>query len=461
MHREMVSRRRFLQAGAVTAASLQFPLNSTPAVSARELKKAAGHFKIEKIDRTTIKLPYREVPARNMARELPHWMYFEIFEVTLKSGHTGFGETMLYYTWGATEEEDVRRAMGKNAAELMWDDELGSGLQMALFDAVARAMEVPIHAILGRQVHQRTPLSWWNIDTSPEDMAAECKEAHRQGYTAYKTKGRPWFDIWKQVDLASKAVPESFMIDMDFNDTLLTARLGIPVLEDLHEYPQIGIFETPISQFDLDGNKSICAATHVQIAMHYGKPPAIVALRERICDGFIIGGGARHAINAGAVCASGDAPFWMQLVGSDITAAYSLHFGGVLSHATWPAVNCHQLYAHSTLTKPIVVKDGFAEVPSGPGLGFELNRDTIERFRVDKPKRRPDPPRIVVTSWPDGRKMYFGNTGQVNFVLNPARRGKVPYFERGVTTKLWADDGSAEWRKIYAKARKAPFLQDA
>ena len=66
---------------------------------------------------------------------------------------------------------------------------------------------VPIHRLLGPQVHETTPLSWWNIDMAADDMASECAEAYRQGYRSYKTKGRPWFDIWKQMDASSKVVP--------------------------------------------------------------------------------------------------------------------------------------------------------------------------------------------------------------------------------------------------------------
>ena len=329
---------------------------------------------------------------------------------------------------------------------------------MALMDGVARAMDVPIHALLGQQVHKRTPLSWWNIDTSAEDMAAECEEAHRQGYMAYKTKGRPWYDVWDQVEKATKVVPESFKIDLDFNDTLLDAERGIPILQDLEEYPQIDIYESPISQFDLQGNKAIRSASRVAVAMHYGKPAPSLAIKEDICDGFVVGGGAKELMNAGAVCEMAEKPFWLQLVGTGITAAYSLHFGGVLSQAVWPAVNCHQLYQHSMLTEPIVVKEGYTDVPDRPGLGFELDEDAVDKLRVKKPRRRPDPPRIIETNWMDGRKMYFGNTGEVNFVLNPARRGKVPYFERGVTTRLWENDGSKEWREMYERCRKEPLL---
>ena len=452
-------RRRFLKSSlgilGGTAMASVWQQTSRAAAAAHSAK----HFVINDIRRTTVKVPYREIPQRNMDRELPHWRYSEVVEVQLGSGQVGFGETLLYYTWGATSDDDVRRARDKNAVELMWDDSLGAGLQIALFDAVAKTAGVPVHRLLGTKVHDRTPLSWWNIDTSAEDMAAECREAHRQGYTAYKTKGRPWFDVWKQVELVSRAVPESFKLDMDFNDTLLDAERAIPILKDLEKYPQIGIYETPIFQSDIEGNLAIRKATRVPIAMHYGTPRPLVALQKDVCDGFVIGGGASRVMADGTVSGMADKPFWLQLVGTGITAAWSLHFGAVLSHATWPAVNCHQLYTHTLLTEPIRVEGGFAEVPDAPGLGYELDRGAIERFRVEKPPQRPEPPRLIETSWPDGRRMYIANTGQVNFMLNIAREGKMPYFERGVTTRLVPDDGTARWKELYQRARKGPVIQ--
>ncbi|WP_232102540.1 mandelate racemase/muconate lactonizing enzyme family protein [Gimesia aquarii] len=453
-----ISRRKFLATSLAGVAGSGILTTIFHSVQAAEKRVAKKHLQIERIERTTVKVPFREVPARNMARELPHWAYTEIIEVHLKSGHVGFGETLLYYTWNATSDEAVQQAQGKNAAELMWDDELGAGLQMALFDAVAKAAEVPVHALLGKKINEQTPLSWWNIDTSVKDMALECAEAYKQGYMSYKTKGRPWFDVWAQVEEASKVVPANFKIDMDFNDTLLDAKRAIPILKDLAEFPQVDIFESPIFQTDIAGNKKLMAATDVNIAMHYGIPSPLIAIRENICDGFVIGHGASELMAAGAVAAMANKPFWLQLVGTGITAAFSLHFGGVLSHATWPAVNCHQLYKHNLLTEPIVVKDGFAKVPDKPGLGYELDRDLIEKLRVKKPSARPDPPRLIETTWKDGRKMYFGNTGEVNFVLTAGQEGKVPFFERGVDTRLVPNDGSKEWKELYSKASQQPFL---
>ena len=60
---------------------------------------------VDRIERVTVRVPYREIPRRAMDRELPHWRYTEIFEVHLNSGHVGYGETLLYYTWGVSDDD--------------------------------------------------------------------------------------------------------------------------------------------------------------------------------------------------------------------------------------------------------------------------------------------------------------------------------------------------------------------
>lgn len=457
--KNLTTRRRFLGTSLPAIAGLGLLPGCSGLPAGRSRGVYARHLAVDKVETVTVKLPYRAAPNRAMSRELPHWRYIEIFRVYLKSGKVGIGETLLYYTWGGSNADHIKRVVGKNAAEHMWDDGLGAGLQIALFDAVAKTLEVPVYRLLGRKVHDRTPLSWWNIDMAVDDMASECKEALSKGYLSYKTKGRPWFDIWKQVDTAAKVVPEAFKIDMDFNDTLLTAERGMKIIKDLEKYPQVDIYETPIPQGDIEGNRKICEATRVNIAMHYGTPAPKVAVREGVCDGFVIGGGASRVMHQGGFATEAKMPFWLQLVGTGITAAYSLHFGAVLEQARWPAVNCHQLYTHSMLSRDIVVKDGFAAIPAGPGLGYELDEDAIEKFRVEKPARRPDPPRLIETSWPDGRKMYIANNGQVNFMLRPGQKGELPYYEPGVDTRLLENDGSEEWKRLYKEARKTPYFR--
>jgi L-alanine-DL-glutamate epimerase-like enolase superfamily enzyme len=463
MMQEKISRRAFTKRTALFGIGIGMGLRTgaLDGWAASAVDRVSGRFfEVESIKRTTVKIPFRGTPERAMNRELPHWRYSEIFQVELKSGQIGIGETLLYYTWGVSSDEDVSKALGRNALDLMWDDGLGAGLQMALFDAVAKTAEVPVHRLLGSRVHEKTPLSWWNIDMPTEDMASECREAYRSGYMSYKTKGRPWFDISDQVKVAAKAVPAEFKIDMDFNDTLLTADQGIPILKELERYPQIDIYETPIPQRDVEGNRRIREATRVNIALHYGTPPPEVVVREGVCDGFVIGGGARRVMQQGQFAGEVKMPFWLQLVGTGITAAFSLHFGAVLRQARWPAVNCHQLYTHSMLTEPINVVGGDALVPEVPGIGYALDEDALERFRVERPLERPDPPRLVETSWPDGRKMYFASSGKVNFMLTEGIKGSIPYYVPGVDTRQLPNDGSAVWKELYDRARNGAFITE-
>jgi len=81
-----MQRRSFLT---LTASTLG--LNLLPPCSRDLIRPASAasnsSFEIASVDRTTVKLEYRDVPRRNMDRELPHWRYIEICDVTLKSGH--------------------------------------------------------------------------------------------------------------------------------------------------------------------------------------------------------------------------------------------------------------------------------------------------------------------------------------------------------------------------------------
>lgn len=408
---------------------------------------------VERIERIPVSVPFREVPARNMVRELPHWTLFEICKVTLRCGVTGFGETMQYYTWGTVSEAAVARASGRNAAELMWDDSLGAGLQMALFDAVGRATDTPVWALLGHKVRERPLVSWWDIDMPGEDWVLECREAIREGYTDFKTKARPWFDLDEQCRTLCSTLPDWFDVDLDFNAMLQDTAHAVRLCRQIERYHHVKIYESPIPQHDVAGNRFLRSQTRVAIAHHYGSPPIMTALQEDVCDGFVIGGGASAVMRSAAVSAAADKPFFLQLVGTGITATFSLHFGAVLSHARWPAVNCHQLY-HSQLVCPrLAVTNGMAEVPGGPGLGVELDEDAVEQYRLPAmpEKPYPHPGLLIAIRFGSGAVSYYAHTQQY---WDDFGAGRLPIFQAGTRLELVPDDGSKEWRELQARARQ-------
>src|SRR5260370_29891172 len=91
----------------------------------------------------------------------------------------------------------------------------------------------------------------------------------------------------------------------------------------------------------------------VAIAMHYGSPPIMTALREDVCDGFVIGGGANRVRADATVAATADKPFFLELVGTGIPATFSLHFSSVLANPRWPHAVFPPL-CHYPMIKPTV-----------------------------------------------------------------------------------------------------------
>lgn len=415
---------------------------------------------IERVERYPVEVPFREVPGRNMDRELPHWRYFEVLEVELADGSVGYGETMLFYSWGETTDADVKRARGSNAAALLWDDSLGPGLQMALFDAVGKSLNVPVHALLGEKRHDHTPISWWCIDMPAEDWVREAERAFDRGYTSLKVKGRPWFDIIGQLEALDGALPDHFAVDVDFNGTLLDAERALPVLEEIQSFPQVSHVEGPIPQDDIEGNCRLTEELDVPVVLHYGNPDSTTMVREPVCDGFVVDGGAGALRDTAAVAAVAERPFWLQLVGTGITAAFSVHCGGAFAQAAWPAIDCHQVYEHDLLVDSLPVADGYTPVPDEPGLGYEVDMDAVERFRCEKPDERPNPPRLVESDWADGPTVYCAE-GQVNFMIRRARDEEMPYFERGVETRLVPDDDSEAWQDLHDRAAEGPVVRDS
>ncbi len=455
---ENSTRRGWLQKTASAAATLA-AVNTPPLSAAPPLAPAIAtplNLTVTKIDATWVNVPFRPVPARNLVRELPHWNVFVIYKVTLACGVTGFGETMQYYTWRTVSDEAIARVLNRNAADFLWDDSLGAGLQQALFDAVGKAMGVPVHRLLGQKVRDRAFISWWAIDMPGDDWVLECRDAAAEGYTFFKTKARPWFDLIDQCDKLMPTLPPYLKVNFDFNATLMDAGLAARYCREIEKYSHIAMFESPMPQEDVEGNVKLRRQTSVAIAMHYGSPPPMTALKEDVCDGFVIGGGSNRVKADASVAAMANKPFFLELVGSGITAMFSMHFAGVLTHALWPQVDCHRIYTHQMIKPAIKVENGSALIPDAPGLGVELDEDAVARFRVEPaPKQYPAPGLLLSVRWPSGSTSYYAHAGQY---WDDVRARRFPLYLRHVYLEQIPNNGSREWKDLQTRARKGGFM---
>jgi L-alanine-DL-glutamate epimerase-like enolase superfamily enzyme len=423
--------------------------------------------KITDIERIHLYVPFHEVADRNMRRMNEGWHICEILRVeTDAAGITGYGETLPNYTWGRVTDAAIERARGANPFDILWDDALGAGLQMAVLDICGKAAEVPAHRLLGTQVRDRCPISWWGVDMSPADYAAEARDALAAGYTSFKQKARPWWDVYEQAKLTAAETGPDFKLDFDFNQHLNNAATALPVIAELDRTPQIWIYESPIPQDDLDGNRRIRAFTRCAVAMHYGHPIPEVAVREGVADGWVVGGGLTACMKAAYLCEQLNMPYWLQLVGTAWTTTMAAHIGAVSRHAQWPAVTCMNMYVDPLVTKPIKVRGGLYDVPDAPGLGIDFNEEAL-KYRVDGPDCPPydlynpnvNKQAMYAIVRADGEKTWYDRelNGAQGF-WSHSLRGNVPAFEHGVKLETWANDGSNEWKKLAERVKKGPVL---
>ncbi|MCB0139112.1 MAG: hypothetical protein KDE50_04305, partial [Caldilineaceae bacterium] len=166
--------------------------------------------------------------------------------MTTEDGTVGYGETLPHYTWGTVSDEAIARAQGRNPIELLGDDSLGAGLQMALYDVVGKALEVPVHRLFNLpKVRDWCPIAWWNTKMGPQDLASEAQDAVEQGYIFHKFKARPWICVYEQVEAISAVTPPYYRLDLDWNSMLLNVGTAAPVLQKLDTYERVSIYEGP------------------------------------------------------------------------------------------------------------------------------------------------------------------------------------------------------------------------
>lgn len=411
---------------------------------------------IRDVERIVVDVPFTPRCQEWNAREVWQWRISEVIRVTTDVPDlVGYGETILHYTWGRVSDEAIARVRGGNPADFLGDDSLGAGLQMALYDLVGKALGVPAYRLLNLpRVREWCPISWWNIDMPPEANAAEAQAALAAGYTSYKIKARPWFDVFEQVRAISAVTPPHFRLDIDWNQMLINQGNAAPVLAELDREPRVAIYESPIMQRDVEGQRLLRQKTSRPLALHFGEPPFPVVARDMVCDGFVVSGGVASILRQGALAEAFEKPFWLQMVGTGLTTALSAQLGAALPMAQWPSVNCLNNYADDLLAAPLTIAGGYLKVPEGPGLGVEVDEAALERYRMRPPYEHPRPRLLMSVVWPGGRVMHYATMRPQCW--DDFLAGNQPAQERGATMEVHPDDGSPEWAELYKRALRAP-----
>ncbi len=259
-----------------------------------------------------------------------------------------------------------------------------SGLDMAAWDALAKAAGLPLCVLLGGSVG---PVKAYNSNglwlQQPEAVATEAIELRDEGgFNGLKLRlGRERVrDDLATVQAVRKAVGEDMQLMVDFNQGL---DLGEALLR-CHAIDDFGLawIEEPIVYDNLDGYIQLAAElkTPIQIGENfYGPRDLHRALQSKACDfvmpDFMRIGGVTGWLRSAAIAGTAGVP-----MSTHLYPEVAAHVMRVTETAHWLE---WQDWADPILQKPYDVKDGFIHIPDAPGIGLDWNEDVAQANRAD------------------------------------------------------------------------------
>jgi muconate cycloisomerase len=299
-----------------------------------------------------------------------------LYLVHTDEGLTGLGEG------AALTEEQLAVYTGHSPFDYIGDDGVGP-LQIAFYDLMGQALELPLARLLG-PARDTAPLAWWSHCFPPAALATEAERALAQGYRVHKFKRRAHTDVLEQVAAIAAVTPDDYSITVDANQTFGTLERALDIGAKLKAIPQVSCLESPIQQGDIDGYRRLQQELGLKLAHHMGNPDPIDALHSDVYDYFILGARVAGTLRNGHICAARDKPFWMQLGGdgTDISTLFMLHLAAAIPNATLGHVSMQHIQEALLLQDPLIVQDGEVAIPQTPGLGGTLNMDVVDRYRV-------------------------------------------------------------------------------
>ena len=270
-----------------------------------------------------------------------------------------------------------------------------SGIDIALWDIRGKAEGKPISELLGGAIHTkvRAYASMLMPDTTAEtaERVAALREA---GFTAVKLGWGPLGkDPAHDVRLAAAAKEAAgdgdILIDAGLG-YVADAKVAIGVARELE---QLGIYwlEEPFEPDEYEAYAELADAVDIRVAA--GEQDTTVwGFRELIERGHVDVvqpdvtrcGGITELVRIAAFAREHGVETVPHAWKSGIIKAASLHVNAVLPDATFQEYCVADTPINQTLVKERMPldADGFVAVPTGPGLGIELDEDVLERYRV-------------------------------------------------------------------------------
>jgi mandelate racemase len=259
-----------------------------------------------------------------------------------------------------------------------------AGIDMAAWDALARAAGAPLCVLLGGSIGAVPAYNSNGLWLKPPAELAREAVALREegGFTGLKLRlGRARVaDDLAAIAAVRAAVGSEMSLMVDFNQGL---HLG-EALERCHAIDDLGLawIEEPLVYDNLEGYARLTAElkTPIQIGQNFYGPRALhAALQMKACDcvmpDFMRIGGVTGWQRAAAIAAAAGIPISTHLYPE--VAAHVMRVSETAHWLEW------QDWADPILQRPYEIKAGQLHIPDVPGVGLEWDEKSVAAHLAD------------------------------------------------------------------------------
>jgi L-Ala-D/L-Glu epimerase len=328
-----------------------------------------------------------------------------IIEVRTDAGITGIGEVPgsplislvkdaieATASWTVGEDPFQITAFLQRSSDRGWHhypylgNAATAGIEMALWDICGKALGAPVHQFFGGLNTTHVPFYWyiWVQDREPATARAQAAEGVAKGFkTMYIKIG---FELKNDLALTAAIkdeVGDDIAVRVDANE----AWSSFEAVDALRQFEALGVefVEQPIDMHNLGGLADLRAKTSVRIGANQSawqpwQVPEVIARRAAdviVTDPHQLGGLIPFR-DAAAQCALAGLPIIKHAFADlGVTTVATAHVLGTLPSPQLGHQQFVTILAHDILATPIEFVDGALPVPTGPGLGIELDHEAV------------------------------------------------------------------------------------
>ncbi|ANU21512.1 o-succinylbenzoate synthase [Planococcus plakortidis] len=334
---------------------------------------------------------------------------FLVVEVKDEKGNSGWGESVAFHSpWYSEEtvetnlhiirdflvpivlENDIIHPEEVNGlfAHLRKNNMAKSAVEGAVWDLYAKREQIPLAQALGGQLEKIEVGISIGINENMQELIETVRGFVEEGYKRIKVKIKPGFDVGVMRELRKQFPDVPMMADANsayrLEDTELLKELdefGLTMIEqplasdDIIDHAKLqSQLKTPIC---LD--ESIHSLEDTRKAIELGSTKIINIKIGRV-------GGLTEAKKIHDYCLEKNVPVWCGgMLESGIGRAHNVALT-TLPNFVLPGdtAGSSRYWEQDIILPEVTVEDGYITVPKGNGIGYEVDRQALERYTVDK-----------------------------------------------------------------------------